>query len=131
VKNVQLFMNKVTIDTPEGCWLWNAYIDRDGYGQFQHEKAHRVAYEFFVGEIPPGLELDHFFCNNPSCVNPWHVLPVAHLDNVRRTINHKVSCKRGHLFNEENTYVDSRGVRHCRACNAMRAELYRNGGSVK
>lgn len=45
--------------------------------------AHQVFYELHVGPIPRGLELDHL-CQNPSCVNPAHLEPVTHAENVRR-----------------------------------------------
>jgi hypothetical protein len=39
----------------------------------------------------------------------------------------KTQCIAGHTFTEENTYVDGRGVRHCKACRARRSrELYRS-----
>lgn len=51
------------------------------YGSFDGEPAHRWAYKAMVGEIPPGLCIDHI-CNNPPCVNPYHMQPVPHWLNV-------------------------------------------------
>lgn len=70
-----------------GCWIWvGAYYPR-GYGQFYDGKggssAHRWSYKQFKGEIPEGLELDHL-CRTPCCVNPDHLEPVTHLENMRR-----------------------------------------------
>ena len=45
--------------------------------------AHRVYYERHVGPVPEGLELDHL-CRNPGCVNPEHLEPVTHAENIRR-----------------------------------------------
>src|SRR3954467_8330185 len=97
--NLQLFMNKVVITEAEGCWEWQGYLDKDGYGIFQHMRAHRVSYQLFVGPIPKGEELDHFYCENRKCVNPWHVMPATHVENVQRTkITDKTHCKHGHMF---------------------------------
>jgi hypothetical protein len=67
------------------CWLWTAAHHR--YGIFQPEKgnqlAHRIAYEMLVGPVPEGLELDHL-CRVTLCVNPAHLEPVTHRENVRR-----------------------------------------------
>lgn len=45
--------------------------------------AHRVAYELWVGPIPEGMELDHR-CKVRACINPAHLEPVTHAENMRR-----------------------------------------------
>lgn len=83
---------------PDGCWLWTAAINEFGYGSFWHEgrmqKAHRVSYKLMRGEIPAGLFLDHL-CRQPACVNPFHLEPVTHTENVRRGNSTKTICKHG------------------------------------
>jgi len=69
-----------------GCWLWIAYAHANGYGQFnvtatQPRRAHRVAYELYVGPIPAGLCACHR-CDTPLCVNPDHLFLGTHRDNV-------------------------------------------------
>lgn len=53
-----------------GCSLWSGSGTPKGYGQFRHlrnSRAHRVAWELFVGPIPPGLHVLHS-CDVPACV---------------------------------------------------------------
>ena len=76
------------VDPVTECWLWNRKIRKDGYGRksLDHRReipAHRWVYEQQIGEIPDGLELDHL-CNNPPCVNPAHLEPVTHRENMLR-----------------------------------------------
>jgi hypothetical protein len=91
---------------------------------------HRWAYQFFVGPIPYGKEIDHFLCKNPSCVRPEHLRPATPVENVNNGKTHnavKTHCIHGHEFTEENTYwgvVRKRGkayqTRVCRACHRRR-----------
>ena len=64
------------VDVTPSCWLWTARKDKDGYGNLRVEgrpqRAHRVAYTLFVGEIPDGLCVLHT-CDTPACVNPEHL----------------------------------------------------------
>ncbi|ALG85838.1 HNH endonuclease signature motif containing protein [Gordonia phthalatica] len=71
-----------------GCWIWNRKIRPDGYGRkslgkYVQVPAHRWVYEQCVGPIPDGLELDHL-CNVRACVNPDHLEPVTHTENMLR-----------------------------------------------
>ena len=108
------------------CWIWQAYINPRGYGMMgykgQARLSHRVAYLEYIGPIPDGKELDHL-CRNTACVNPYHMEPVTHAENVKRGIHcgkanrQKTRCKYGHEYDQENTYnrPDGKG-RDCKKC---------------
>lgn len=68
------------------CWLWKG-ATRNNYGAFRGNNetlyAHRVAYEYLIGPIPEGLELDHI-CVNKHCCNPAHLEAVTHQENMQR-----------------------------------------------
>jgi hypothetical protein len=80
------FVEKV--EKTDTCWNWTGSTDR-GYGKIGLRRgvaplyAHRVSYEFHVGPIPAGLQLDHL-CRNRSCVNPAHLEPVTQRENLAR-----------------------------------------------
>jgi hypothetical protein len=75
------------VDPETGCWQWLLNMSSRGYGRIwadgRRHTAHRYVYEHFHGPIPEGLELDHL-CRNKLCVNPDHLEPVTHIENVRR-----------------------------------------------
>lgn len=85
------FWKKVDKAGPNGCWVWTASLDTNGYGRFRavnvHYGAHRFAYMLVVGSISEGLSLDHL-CRNTACVNPDHLEPVTHDENMRRGREH-------------------------------------------
>lgn len=109
---------------PSGCRVWDGALAK-GYGKILlHGRflgTHRVAYELHRGPIPKGMVIDHL-CRNPRCINPDHMEVVTHKENTLRGMSghavnaRKTHCIRGHEFNEENTHVDYRGYRSCRAC---------------
>ena len=72
------------------CWLWGARRTKpSGYGTLniggKHTRAHRLAYEHWIGPIPEGLQPDHL-CRVRRCCNPWHVEPVTQSVNVLRSL---------------------------------------------
>lgn len=114
----------VARDAVSGCWNWTGSRNNMGYGTLavgghKKGKAHRASYEHFVGPIPAGLTLDHL-CRNRLCVNPEHLEPVTHEENVRRGARGvlKTHCKHGHEFTPDNIYWTGPGRSHrrCRAC---------------
>src|SRR5690242_13160218 len=81
----RLFSRLTEVD---GCWIWGGASSR-GYGHMSGGPGrgtvgtHRLAWEFFFGPVPPGLDLDHL-CRTPLCANPWHLEPVSKAENARR-----------------------------------------------
>src|SRR5689334_8229091 len=56
-----------------GCWIWTGAKNEKGYGLYRGQSAHRYSYVAAFGAIPERFVVDHFFCDNPSCVNPHHL----------------------------------------------------------
>jgi len=116
-------------DDPTKCWLWLASSGSHGYGQFSIRHGitvlvHRFSYEMKYGPIPPRMTIDHVRsrgCMNILCVNPEHLEAVTNKVNILRgngwsgLNSRKTHCKRGHLFDEVNTYKYKSG-RWCRIC---------------
>lgn len=113
------------------CWLWEAVVNADGYGQFRKTSrgpmvgAHRVAWELTRSPIPKGMMPDHL-CRNRNCVNPDHMEIVTNRVNVLRGIGacaihaRKTHCPEGHPYD-----VKDRDGRRCRTCrNRQARQLY-------
>jgi hypothetical protein len=69
-----------------GCWtVLNRKPNKDGnidiHGKNSHIFAHRLSYILCNGEIKDNKIIRHT-CDNPSCVNPEHLLSGTHKDNV-------------------------------------------------
>lgn len=118
-----------------GCWLWQASITAKGYAKFWWGGKQGLAMHFallLANRPKPSAkhEPDHL-CRKRACSNPEHLEWTTRRVNVLRGLSpvglnsRKTHCKRGHLFNEKNTYRvkrNGRWHRHCRTCLAVRAK---------
>lgn len=117
------------------CWLYARAMTKNGYGlAWDGSKmvyAHRLMYEYYKGEIPEGLEIDHL-CRVRSCINPEHLEAVTRRINTLRGLGptmlrqrqlSKTHCPRGHKYD----YFLNRGngERGCLTCRRQASRRYR------
>jgi hypothetical protein len=137
---------KIYQEPTSGCWIWMGSIGPHGYARKRHPKPnptgnvygnfHKRLYEITVGPVPDGLELDHV-CRVRSCVNPNHLEPVTHAENMRRGERNQYSikthCPAGHTYEGDNLKIvmkNGKPTRHCRTCNRASTIRWRTRNGV-
>jgi hypothetical protein len=93
--------------TSDDCWFWlRSYggTKRDR-AYYKNKLVYRLLFEHCRGIIPEGLGLDHVVCDNPFCINPWHVEPRTQKQNLERVDlkrNLGVYTDKGNTFSAKN-----------------------------
>jgi len=101
-----------------GCWLWLGNVDRKNYGKiskttFGTGAAHRYALMQRIGDFGQLHALHK--CDNPSCVNPWHLFAGTPSDNsadMMKKGRHRPTSARGEVLTQSKlTEADVREIR--------------------
>lgn len=127
-------------DEGTGCLIWQgALVEGRAFGRLPGERPKRIAravYERIHGPQGPDVAV-RLTCGRQDCCELEHMAtstrgaailagtgPCA--ENARKT-----SCKRGHPFDEANTYVDPSGRRRCRVCTRRMENAWLAAGNRK
>lgn len=85
----ELLLSKVQIKA--GCWEWQGYVMKNGYGQINTEGrtllAHRASAHIFNGfDLSSNFFVCHT-CDNRKCINPAHLWLGSAKSNTRDMCN--------------------------------------------
>lgn len=104
-------------------------VTLSAHGRHIPRDVHQLVAEAFLGVRPAGMQIRHLDgdpANNNISNLAYGTCSENQYDRVRRGRDHnarKTACKRGHPFDEANTYRTATGNRQCRACIPIRRRL--------
>lgn len=104
------FWSKASVPADENsCWAWKGAVAGSGYGSFYvptkgATSAHRVAYRLANGQWPAPRVLVRHKCDNPKCVNPYHLELGNHVDNAKDMVD-RGRARNGGQAGEQNGHA--------------------------
>jgi len=120
-----LRLHSKVVFSDSGCWEWQGAKYPTFYIAGKYIQAYRFAYNLrHRYQVPQPFEMDHL-CRNPRCINPDHLEPVTHRENVARGISpnalniRKTHCSRNHPLSGDNLHIRPKGNRRCLACERL------------
>jgi hypothetical protein len=130
------FWNFVDKKSEDECWHWTGQILATGYGRISlgakkdgNEGAHRVSWKLHnKKDIPSGMFVMHK-CDNPKCVNPYHLSIGTPKDNTQDMIakgRKRVVSPKGE--GNGKSLLDAEKVRLIRSSKLSHVELGRQLG---
>jgi DNA-binding Xre family transcriptional regulator len=113
-ERVEHFWSQVRKTDGDGCWEWQGWRHKFGYGSVQLTfrgpsiAAHRAAWMLTNGPIPTGMQACHK-CDNPPCVRPDHIFLGTCFDNMRDKVakgrQHRGTGTFGSVLDDEKAAV--------------------------
>jgi hypothetical protein len=85
--DLQIFKQLSKLDPETGCINWQGEMSHNGYGRYEGNYAHRVAFKLKNGYMPVKPQIVYHTCGNPRCVNPEHLKAGTSSDKTRAAIS--------------------------------------------
>lgn len=125
-----------TIVDENGCWLWQGFVHKTGYGDTAYRgknmKAHRAMFIVAKEPVPDGLNVLHT-CDVRNCINPDHLWLGTISDNKQDELAkgrnyeaNRTHCPKGHSYAEHGIRHGRNAWRVCALC--VRAKCRRQLG---
>lgn len=130
-----------TVATPSGCWIWQGWKTRNGYGSTAYRGKNCIIHRKTL-ELATGIKLDRWeyachSCDVKLCCNPAHLWKgtpkqnsVDSADKGRHQEVKRTHCVRGHPLSGDNLILRKQAAgrgprmrRICRECERIRMRL--------
>ena len=124
------FWPRVNRDCASGCWEWTGPRSPCGYGRLHWggrvRLATHVALDLVGRGAPPRGKVVRHTCDNPSCVNPDHLIVGTQAENARDMAERGRSTK-GRQFNAKLSEAQAREIYALRGVARGRSVAQRYG----
>jgi hypothetical protein len=92
---LERFYTLVDVCAPTDCWLWKGKSNRKGYGYLGYANATHISLWLAGMRRDRSDQLACHHCDNPSCVNPFHLWWGTNKENM---LDSAAKGRQGHLY---------------------------------
>lgn len=114
---IDRLLSKCEAVTESGCWIWTGAVTKTSCGDYgvlningRNRYAHRLSLQN-IGGVDIENKVVRHKCDNPSCINPAHLVAGTQADNIQDRNDRGRTAKGERASKSKLTYMEVEEIR--------------------